>query len=136
MFTNTDITVYNKYTDPVTLTDKYRRTVIHNVQWFVTETAKRVDTGRNADDKAYVIIPFSSAQEDVFLTPFEYNSIEDKSGFFTLAPSDRIVRGIIDYEVTGRISELEKAYDTYTITALDTRDFGNDHMKHWAVTAK
>lgn len=136
MFTNTDITVYNKYLDPVTLTDKYRRIVINNVQWFVTETAKRVDTGRNADDKAYVIIPFTSALDEVFLTPYEYSNIEDRSGFFTLAPEDRIVRGIIDFEVTGRISDLDRAYEAYTITALDTRDFGNDHMKHWAVTAK
>jgi len=135
MMTNTSITVYNKYLDPVLKLDKYQRVVIQDVHWSGVDTAKRVQTGRNAEDKAYVVIPFTSTSELQFVPSIDFQRLQDKTGYFTLAPEDRIVKGEIEFE-TDRISELDKNYDSLVITAVDTRDYGSAHMKHWAVTAK
>lgn len=136
MMTNTSITVYNKYLDPVTRLDKYQRIFIQDVHWSGVDTAKRVQTGRNEEDKAYIVIPFTSVSGLQFVSPMEFQKLEDKAGYFTLAPEDRIVKGEIDFEITDRISELDKNYDSLVITAVDTRDYGSPHLKHWAVTAK
>lgn len=133
---NADVTIYNKYLDPATKSDKYRRVVIYGVHWFGAEASNRVNTGRNAEDKAYISIPFSSSPGEQYVSPREYRDLEDKTGYFTIAPEDRIVKGAIDFEITGRVSELDKAYDAYTITAVECRDYGSSHLNHWAVTAK
>lgn len=136
MMTNTSITVYNKYLDPVAKLDKYQRVVIHDVHWSGVDTAKRVQTGRNEEDKAYIVIPFTSVSGLQFVSPLEFQKLEDKTGYFTLAPEDRIVKGDVPLEITGKVSDLDKAYEAMIVTAVDTRDYGSEHMKHWAVTAK
>jgi len=136
MQTNADITIYNKYLDPVTQTDKYQRTVIKDVFWRSLEASIRVQTGYNAEDNAYIVIPLQVDREASYVTPKVFQSLEDKIGVFTLAPEDRIVKGEILLEITGRISDLDKAYEAYKITGVDTRDYGSRHLQHWAVTAK
>lgn len=136
MMTNASITVYNRYLDPATRSDAYKRHVIHDVFFTGLEAAIRSQAGANKDDKVFISIPFSSVNPDECLEPIEYKKRVDKDGYFTLSPGDRVVKGEIDLEITGSVSELDKNYEAYTITSVSTRDYGSPHMRHWAVTAK
>lgn len=136
MQTNADITIYNKYLDPLTMSSKYQRTVIRGVFWRSLEASIRVQTGHNTDDNAYIVIPLQVEREASYVTPKVFQDLEDRTGVFTLAPEDKIVKGEILLEITGRISDLDKAYEAYEITGVDTRNYGSRHLQHWAVTAK
>lgn len=138
MQTNSDITIYNKYLDPMTRNEGYNRTVIRDVFWTDIEASVRAQAGRNSDDTVYMAIPFRSIPAGLsFVRPKLYQDLEVCTGYFTLAPGDRIVKGEATLEITGsRISELDKAYEAYTLTSVSTRNFGSPHMHHWGVTAK
>lgn len=138
MQTNSSVTIYNKYLDPLTREEAYRRTVLKDVFWTDIEASVRAQAGRNSDDTVYMAIPFSSVPAGLsFVRPKLYQDLEDRSKYFTLAPGDRIVKGEVTLEIPGsRISELDKAYEAYTLTSVSTRNFGSPHMHHWGVTAK
>ncbi len=70
------------------------------------------------------------------MTPKEFEKLEYKAGYFTLQEGDRVVKGAIDFEITGKISDLDKEYEAFTITSVDTKDFGSLYMRHWEVGAK
>lgn len=136
MLTNTGITVYNKYLDPATRTDAYKRVFIPRAYFTGIEATTRTQAGVNKEDKVLASIPFSAVDLESYLDPLSYKKAPNKDGYFTLSPGDRLVKGEIDLEITGSVSELDKNYEAYTITSVSTRDYGSPHMRHWAVTAK
>lgn len=138
MQTNSSVTIYNKYFDPVTRMDAYRRTVLHDVFWTDIEASVRAQAGRNSDDTVYMAIPFSSVPAGLsYVRPRLYAGLDDRTGYFTLADGDRIVKDEVTLEIQGSgISALDKAYEAFTVTSVSTRNFGSPHMHHWGVTAK
>jgi len=137
MQTNCNITIYNKYLDPVKRLDVYQKVFIENVFWTDARGATRPQGGLATEDKVYIAIPFTSSPEDsIYVEPKAFLELADKSGHYTLAPGDRIVQEYVDLEITGKISDLDRAYDAYTISNVDTRSLGSEHMRHWGVSAK
>lgn len=132
MQTNTNITIYNKYFDKTTRADKYKRIVINSVFWDENKAVNRIQSGLDSADKLLVVIPFRNAVQASYLNPKEFEGIE---GTFTLQAGDRIVKGAIDYEITTKVTDLDKEYEAYTITSVDTKDFGSPHMRHWEIGA-
>lgn len=136
MRTNADITIYNRYFDPETRLDKYQRTILYGVFWDAMKAVKRIQGGLESDDKVYIVIPFSADTNRQYISPKEFERLEDKSDYFTLQEGDRVVKGAIEFEITGKLSDLDKEYEAFTITSVDTKDFGSQHMRHWEVGAK
>lgn len=136
MRTNTDITIYNKYFDKETRTDKYQRIVLYGVFWDDKKAMNKLQSGLENADEVFVVIPFSVVSNKQYITPKEFERLEDKSNYFTLKEEDRIVQGEIDFEITGKVSDLDRQYEAFTITSVDTKDFGSPHMRHWEVGAK
>lgn len=133
MYSNADVTIYNKYTDRATRTDAYNRTVIKNVFFDEKKATNRLQSGLNDADQVLLLIPFDYASQAKYVAPIEFRELENKENHFTLQNGDRIVKGDISYEVTSKISDLDKEYQTFTITSVDTKDFGSRHMRHWEV---
>lgn len=136
MRTNADITIYNKHLDTTTRLDKYKRTTIYNVFWDEKKAYNRVQSGLESADKVLLLIPFDYSSQDEYISPREFEKLEDKTGYFTLQDGDRIVRGDIDFEINSKISDLDREYEAFTITSVDTKDFGSPHMRHWEVGGK
>lgn len=136
MRTNADITIYNRYFDKETRLDKYHRTVLYGVFWDEVKAVNRIQSGLEDTDKVTIIIPFSVTTDKKYVPPKAFDKLPDKTGYFTLQEGDRVVRGDINFEIIGKMSDLDKEYEAYTITSVDTKDFGSPHMRHWEVGAK
>ena len=136
MRTNADITIYNRYFDKETRLDKYQRTVLYGVFWDERKAVNRLQSGLEDADEVTIVIPFKVATDKKYVPPKEFEKLEDKAGYFTLQEGDRVVKGAVDFEITGKASDLDKEYEAFTITSVDTKDFGSPHMRHWEVGAK
>lgn len=132
MYTNADITIYNKYLDKATRLDKYKRTIILNVFWDERKAYNRLQSGIQDADSVLVLIPFKSLATGRFLPPNEFKGADDT---FTLRVGDKVVRGAVDYETTTG-SDLDKNYEAFTVTSVDKKDFGSYNMQHFEVGGK
>ena len=133
MYSNSDITIYNKYFDKATRLDKYKRTVIKNVFWDEKKAVNRLQSGLESADHVLLLIPFDYTSQAHYVSPREFKGLEDT---FTLNIGDKVVKGEIDFEVDSKISDLDKLYETFTITSVDKKDFGSPHMRHFEVGGK
>src|SRR5699024_10504493 len=135
MHTNTDITIYNKYYDKATRLDKYQRTVLKGVFLDERKGYNRLKSGLESADEVLVLIPFSVTVNRQYLSPMEFQKVENKENYFTIAEEDRLVKGIVDTEIT-LPKDLDKEHEAYTITTVDTHDYGSYHMRHWELGGK
>lgn len=136
MITNSNITIYNRYFNSTTRLDSYQRTILQGVFWDDKKAVNQIQSGLQDADEVLIIIPFSVNSDKQYISPKEFEKLEDRTGYFTLREGDRVVRGAIDFEITGKVSDLDKEYEAFTITSVDTKDFGSPHMRHWEVGAK
>lgn len=110
---NADITVYNKYYDLANDVEMYQRTVITGVNWQGKSNGTVTDKGLLL---AYSTLIFVDILDN-YVLPKAFAKLSDaeRVNYFTFAPGDKIVKGIVDFEVTGvhsfRISDLEKEFD-------------------------
>ncbi|WP_373899283.1 DUF6751 family protein [Haloimpatiens sp. FM7315] len=110
---NADITIYNKYYDFGTDTDKYQRTVIEGVNWQSKRNGTITDKGLLLADSTLIFID----KLDNYISHKRFNKLSaaERVNYFTLAPGDKIVKGEVDFEITGvkpyRIADLENEFD-------------------------
>ncbi|HIG0355972.1 TPA: DUF6751 family protein [Clostridium sporogenes] len=113
LFKNADITIYNKWYDSVNDMDKYQRTVIKGVNWQGKRNGTVSDKGLLLADSALIFID----KLDNYISPKRFARLtpEERPNYFTFSVGDKIVKGEVDFEVTGispyRISDLEKKFD-------------------------
>ena len=141
MQTNTSCTLYNRYEKNNGV--YYQKTVLKAVFWDggqqggergrqggTGKTQKKEETGR-------VFIPFFVfAGGRTYCKPKEWDSLPDKSKFFTLRPGDYLVKGDCsgEYGPEHPIRYLAQEYDdVLTISTVSTRDFGSKEMQHWEI---
>lgn len=155
MKTNANLTIYNKYTDPTSRSEKYQRTQIisptgFSVLWENRKAANTLVTGGNiATDQASIYIPF--LQGENFLPSTEWQALVTKTGKWTLQTGDFVVKGLVTDEIQDTVTDpetheitpaftisllKEKYQDVLSITSVDTMDQGSLSMKHWQLGAK
>ena len=100
MITNASVTIYNKVYDRDEGSNKYYRTVLEGVNWQDATKVLPSDTGVVSADVAEVYIPFLIDTEKKYCSPVNFNSEQEKDKFFTLAPEDIIVKGVVADELT------------------------------------
>lgn len=130
MRTNTSFTIYNKYVDENRL-DAYSRTVIEEAFWDSKKAVNKLKSGLETADEINILVPFDYISDKEYIEPKEYKKLEDKSLNFTFNEGDKVVKGIISFEIVGTPKELEKAFEVYEITSVDPKDFGSYKMRHW-----
>ena len=137
MRTNANATLYNKYIDPVTRSEKYQRAGVVGVAWENRKAANVRSTGGLAGaDQARVFIPF--ARGISFLQSHTWQALVTKTGKWTLQVGDLIVKGLVSDEIqTGfTVTALKAKYDdVLVITSVDTMDAGSPGMRHWNIGA-
>lgn len=110
---NSDITIYNKYYDLDSDTYMYQRTVIKGVNWQGKRNGTVGDKGLLLADSTLIFVD----KLDNYVSPkrFAKLSDEDRIKYFTFAIGDKIVKGEVDFEITGvrpyRIADLENEFD-------------------------
>ena len=113
LFKNADITIYNRYYDLLSDTYKYQRTGIKGVNWQNKRNGTVSDKGLLLTDSTLIFID----KLNNYVSPkrFAKLSDEDRLNYFTLAIGDKIVKGEVEFEITGvkpyRIADLENEFD-------------------------
>lgn len=145
MLANADITLYNSYYDNESGLSKYKRTYLYDVNFQASNIIKNDRVrGLIEDNSISIYIPFLVDSEDKkYIKPKAYARLseEEKQKYFTFNINDKVVRGIIDFEITGEndknIAFLESYYDdVYNISTIVTNDCGDYGMQHWRVGVK
>lgn len=110
---NADITIYNRYYDNSLGADRYQRTVIKGVNWQGKRTGTVTDKGLLLADSTLIF----ADKLDNYIRPKKFAKLEplEREKYFTFAPGDKIVKGEVEFEVTGvkpyRIADLESEFD-------------------------
>lgn len=113
LFKNANITIYNRYYDFTSDTDKYQRTVIKGVNWQGKRNGTVSDKGLLLADSTLIFID----KLDNYVSPKRFLKLSNKErpNYFTFSVGDKIVKGEVDFEITGikpyRIADLEGEFD-------------------------
>lgn len=132
-FKNSDITIYNKYYDKINDVDRYQKTIIKDVNWQGKRNASVTDKGLYRSDSILMFLDINSIENKKYIGPkrFRLLSDEERVNYFTFGLNDYVVKGEIDFEVTGikpnSIADLEKNYDD-VVAILGVRPWDN-HME-------
>lgn len=111
---NESITLFCKHIDKVTRKEVFRKIYFHNVDWQQDagiKYLKYTKSSMNTDYDVLIFVPYHN--ELKYITPKKYEQLENKEGYYTLKTHDKIVKGIIDFEITdtSKLRELELNYD-------------------------
>ena len=131
MITNTDITVFNSYIDEDDNT-LYSPTVIHDVNWQSEEKVTVSDKGLISADEIKIYIPVTSLNGIEYVPRKAYNSLKDKTGYFTLKEEDKIVKGEYMGEISS-IKDFNKLDNVATIISVADNRYGSISMQHFEV---
>lgn len=122
---NTDITLYNRYLDKSKGIEKYQRTVIEGCNWQGDRSV-----ALSSDEKGITYtngISIIINKLSNYLSPKKFIKIPDneKKNYFTINILDKIVKGNIEFEITGvrpnTVADLIKNYDdVIDVKAIDT----------------
>jgi hypothetical protein len=146
MLTNADLTVYNKYVDAATRSEKYQRAVILAVAWENRKAANTIASGGQISvDSARIFIPYSRGIN--YLAARAWQTLTTKTGKWTFQIGDIIVKGAVTDEIheaiisppsaAFTISDLKAKYDdVLVISSVDKMDNGSSNMAHWQLGAK
>lgn len=121
---NSDITIYNKYYDPKDDIEKYQRTVIKNVNWQNKVEGAITNKGVTLANSTLIFIDVLKK----YISPKQFKKLSDENrqGYFTLNVGDKIVKGNVDFVVTGirpnSIANLEENYDD-VVSILTVSEF-------------
>ena len=113
LFKNSDITIYNRYYDKSLGADKYQRTVIKGVNWQGKRNGTVTDKGLLLADSTLIFID----KLDNYISPKKFARLQplEREKYFTFALGDKIVKGNVEFEITGikpyRIADLENEFD-------------------------
>lgn len=142
MKNNASMTVYNRYVSSGA--EKYQRTEIDTVEWQNRKAANIIRSGLLAADSVVVFVSFTVG--DDYLKPKAWQALSVKTGKWTLAIGDVIVKGIVTDEIHDAVvsppsaaftmTDLKAAHDdVVTIKSVDTMDMGSISMRHWQLGA-
>lgn len=148
MYTPHTVTVYNFLgKDPETGKPLNEITILRGVFLDISQGENIMRSGLSNADRATLYIPMSikavdgtTEQEQQYVSPKEYELLEDKTGFWTIGERKNSVCYFVKGEVVEPDSdyrEINTRYDyAYVVTSVDVRDFGSKPMWHWQVGGK
>lgn len=139
------VTLFNTTVEPdkTTFEDKIvsYATILRGVFVDATKAANVRSSGLEGADAVSLYIPFSVDAVDAetgekrhFAPPQEFWRAEDRSGMWTLSTDGNggnsfFVKG----EFFGTADEARAQDGCFTVTKVDTRDYGSADMQHWQV---
>ena len=145
MYTPHTVTVYNvlQETDLATFeeTEHVNVTILRGVFLDASKATNVRESGLVSADAVDLFIPFTVTAVDGttgvqkrYVGPQEYCAAQDRSGIWTLSVEGN---GGETFFVKGEVvadAAVARAHDgAYTVTKVDTKDFGRPSMQHWQV---
>lgn len=132
MITNADITLYNHYYDKSTRLDKWKKTVIRGVHFYVDHKVSVGDNGLNSADIYKIRIPVDADIQGEYLSEDEWIARgENVMGRWTLQSDDIVVLGECDMNID-RPAQLKEAGRRYCkVTSWSDNRFGG--LPHWRI---
>jgi hypothetical protein len=132
--------VYNRYVNPVTKLDEYKRTYLYGANWNDSKGVNVLKSGMSDADSAIIQVPFTVECDKTYKPPKEWAATPnvDMPKYWTLQKGDKIAKGIINYDIPpGTIAQLEKQFDSViTITSVDVIDSGSLSIRNYRVGGK
>lgn len=147
MYTPHTVTVYNviEETDLATFEETTRAyvTILRGVFLDASKATNVRESGLVSADAVDLFIPFTvesvdgtSGDPKVYVGPQEFwkKTHAERAGFWTLSVEGNggetfFVKG----EVVDAVNVARAHDESYTVTKVDTKDFGNPAMQHWQV---
>lgn len=129
LFKNADITIYNKYCDLASDVYRYQRKVIKGVNWQVKSNGTVNDKGLLLADSALIFVD----KLDNYISPKRFAKLQplEREKYFTFAAGDKIVKGEVDFEITGikhhSIADLENEFDD--VITIKSVNHLSDHFE-------
>ena len=132
MITNADITLYNHYYDKSTRLDKWEKTVIRGVHFYVDHKVSVGDNGLNSADVYKIRIPVDADMQGEYLSEDDWIARgENVMGRWTLQSDDIVVLGECDMNID-RPAQLKEAGRRYCkVTSWSDNRFGG--LPHWRI---
>lgn len=132
MITNADITLYNHYYDKDTRLDKWKKTVIRGVHFYVDHKVSVGDNGVNSADIYKIRIPVGADIQGEYLSEDDWRACgENVMGRWTLQNDDIVVLGECDMNID-RPAQLKEAGRRYCkVTSWSDNRFGG--LPHWRI---
>lgn len=126
MTTNTNMCIFNKYTDSFTKQVTFKKHLIDKVFWVDTKAVNQND-GYDKDNAVAVYIPKDVNDLSEYRKAKKYNGIG-----WTIQNGDFIIKGDVpEIEVSG-IKELSQ-YETFIIKSYSDKDYGSENMHHFEI---
>lgn len=131
MFTNGAMTIYNRYTSPMTKNVVYSAHKIDNVFW---DSIEAVQENNNKNDEVVVYLPTDKNDVSNYIEPKQYDGTINT---WTIREGDIIVRNDLSNSkpYIEKIADL-KDYEAFTIYFVDYNDFGSDNMQHFKIRGR
>lgn len=122
------MTIYNKYLDQVTLTDKWQKHVVHEVLWDGMSAGKALN-GIMQTNTCKVYIPYNANYFTEYLSPIDF--LADPTDHWTINIGDIIVKGTVNDDIN-KMSDLKTLYtDVYTVNFWKDNRYGSPPMWHF-----
>ena len=129
MTTNTNMSIFNKYTEPFTKQVTFKKHLIDYVFWVDTKVVsqKNATTGYGKDNKVDVYVPKDINDLSEYIKAKNYNGIG-----WTIQDGDFIIKGDVPIEEVSGIKELSQ-YETFIIKSFSDKDYGSENMHHFEI---
>ena len=126
MTTNTNMSIFNKYTEPFTKKVTFKKHLIDYVFWDDTKAVNQND-GYDKNNKVSIYIPKDINNLSEYVKSKKYNGTG-----WTIQNGDFIIKGdVVETEVSG-IKELSQ-YETFIIKSFSDKDYGSKNMHHFEI---
>lgn len=132
MYTNSGVTIYNKYYDFEKDVDVYQKTEVYGVFWNSKEGYIKHTTNNSSDDKATMYVPLAYSASRDYIESIDFDDVNDKELHFTMKPGDLVIEGLNHPDIV----KPRELIDFFTITSVDFKNFGSPRMRHWVVNLK
>ena len=126
MTTNTNMSIFNQYTDSTTKQVVFKKHLINNVFWVDTKEVKQND-GYDKNNKVNVYIPKDSNDLSNYVNAKNY-----KGTGWTIQNGDFIVKGDVPITKVSGIKQLAN-YESFIIKSFSDKDYGNEDMHHFEI---
>ena len=133
MIPNAHVTIYNKYVDASTRTEKWQRTEVFNCVWQGVSAIARFKEQTPANT-IFIMIPFASGL--AYQEPKAWQV--DRDGW-TLQEGDIVVRGLVTDEIDTEYSMKDLRTDhqyVAQIASVAAMDEGSPNVQHWELNCK
>lgn len=129
MTTNTKMSIFNRYVQPLTKQVTFKKHVVDNVFWDNDHNVTQ-DKGYDKRNSVQVFVPKNQNDLSDYVEPKQF----DNQTNWTINTGDIIVKGEVEETLIYKISELSSKYENvFTITFVDNKDYGSSEMHHFEI---